>query len=156
MSASDSIRANKHLRQRIASVLAAVAALGLVIPMETASAASSINPPSNLVCEKFDNKLSVNAPRVWASYRTEQVLWIAVIERWDGYRWNVYKRYDFYSSFNIYGQSVTSWGGWYHNNTMNIPVYHAGYYRMAGHVAGNQGGVTWTGYVGGGSYCRVY
>lgn len=157
MSVSNSIRVVRPIRRRVAAVLAAVAALVVAVPLQPAAAAASITGPSNLVCEKYDNKLSVNAPRVWASSRTEQVVWIAVVQRWDGARWYTYSRNDFYASFNIYGQNVTGWSsGWYHNSTMNIPVSHAGYYRMASSVNGSQGGVTWTGYVSGGGYCRVY
>jgi hypothetical protein len=123
---------------------------------QPASAASSINPPAGLQCERYDNKLSVSPPRVWASDRTEQVGWGVEIQRWNGSSWVVYSRNSFYSSFNVYGQSATSWtGGWYGNSTMNIPVSHRGYYRMLSAVMGNQGGVTWQGLVDRGAYCYV-
>jgi hypothetical protein len=142
---------------RLALVVTIVAAFIVAAPAQTASAAASITAPSSLVCERYDNKLSVGAPRVWASYRTEQVLWTAQVERWDGSRWVVYSTHDFWASFNIYGQNVTGWmSGWYANSTMNIPVYNAGFYRMASAVGGIQGGVTWIGYVSGGGYCEVY
>jgi len=143
-------------RGLVAAVLAALAVLTVSLA-EPASAASSITGPGGLQCERYDNKLSVGAPRVWATSRTEQVGWGVEVQRWNGRAWVVYARHYFYSSFNIYGQSVTSWtGGWYANSTMNIPVSHSGYYRMFSAVMGNQGGVTWQGLVDGGRYCYVY
>jgi hypothetical protein len=142
---------------RLALVVTTLAVLVVAGPVQSASAVTSINEPSNLVCERYDNKLSVSAPRVWASYRTEQVLWTAQVQRWDGFGWVFYSTYDFWASFNSYGQNVTGWtGGWYANSTMNIPVFHAGFYRIASAVGGLQGGVTWVGYVSGGGFCQVY
>ena len=64
-----------------------------------------------------------------------------------------------WNSFNYYGQGVsrTSWtGGRFHNSTLNLRVSHVGYYRVASVVNGSQGGVTWSGFVGGrGNYCYV-
>jgi len=152
-----SVKPAQRLFGGFAIILAAIAALLVTVQAQPASAASSIAGPSNLVCERYNDKLSVSAPRVWASYRTEQVLWIAQVERWNGYAWVNYSKHNFYASFNIYGQNVTGWStGWYANSTMNIPVYRAGYYRVASAVGGTQGGVTWGGYVSGGGYCRVY
>jgi hypothetical protein len=146
---------------RFASAAVVILAL-LMVPMaQSASAARSITPASNLICERYDNKLSISPPRVWASYRTEQVTWGVVIQRWNSNRrtWVDYTSapYYFYSSFNYYGMSVTSWsGGWYHNNTLNIPVYNRGHYRVFSAVWGNQGGVGQQGWVSGGSSCYVY
>lgn len=145
------------LLRRLALVIATLAAFVVASPAQPASAARSITGPDNLVCERYDNKLSVSAPRVWASYRTEQVLWLVTLERWDGFQWVTYSTYSFYASFNTYGQNVTGWtGGWYVNNTMNIPVYHAGYYRMLSFVGGVQGGAIWNDFVSGGNYCTVF
>jgi hypothetical protein len=131
----------------------------MVVPAAPASAARSISPPYGPYCGIYARRVSVGPPRVWASYRTEQVSWTSVIQRWDSYnrRWYDYATYTNWSSFNYYGQSVTSWsGGNYVNSRMNYPVYHRGYYRVKSDVRGNQGGVSWTGWVGGGTNCYVY
>lgn len=146
---------------RIAAAVLAVLATLTVATAQPASAASSITPAGGLMCERYDNHLSISPPRVWASYRTEQVAWGLVIQRWNSNRrvWVDYTTapYQFYSSFNYFGQSVTSWSGrWYNNSTMNIPVYNRGYYRVYSAVVGNQGGVTQQGWVDGGGSCFVY
>jgi hypothetical protein len=150
---------SRRLALRLASAVLAFLAV-LIVPMaQPASAASSITPASNLICERYDNKLSISPPRVWASYRTEQVGWGVTIQRWNSNRrtWVNYSTNYFYGSFNYYGMNVTSWsGGWYHNNTMNIPVYRSGYYRAYSAVMGNQGGVRQEGWVSGGGSCYVY
>ncbi len=152
---------SRRFALRIASAVIAVLAL-LMVPMaQQASAARAINPASGLICERYDNKLSISPPRVWASYRTEQVTWGVAIQRWNSTRrvWVDYTSapYYFYSSFNYYGQSVTSWsGGWYANNTLNIPVFHRGHYRAYSAVWGNQGGVSQQGWISGGGSCFVY
>jgi len=121
-----------------------------------AEAAARIDGPAGFSCDS--RLVRVSPPRVWASYGTEQVLWKSVIERWDSYnkRWYQYAVYDSWSSFNYFGQSVTSWsGGRYVNSRMNLPVYHPGYYRVGAIVAGNQGGVTYSNYVAGGGWCYM-
>ncbi|MER7070926.1 hypothetical protein [Terrabacter sp. NPDC000476] len=154
---TSSPKPTRTIVRRLAIILAALVGLLVAAPAQPASAASYITAPSNLVCERYDNRLSVSPPRVWASYRTEQVLWVAVVQRWNGSQWVSYSTHNFWASFNVYGQNVTGWStGWYANNTMNIPVYHTGYYRVASSINGAQGGVTWTGFVSGGGYCRVY
>ncbi|KNH15293.1 hypothetical protein ACU18_17650 [Arthrobacter sp. ZBG10] len=157
MSASNSIQPTRNLRRRFAAIMAVLATLLVAVPLQPAAAASSITGPSNLVCEKYDNKLSVNAPRVWASSRTEQVIWTVQVQRWNGAQWYIYSTNYFYASFNVYGQNVTGWtSGWYNNSTLNVPVWHSGLYRMASDVRGVQGGVYWLAYVSGGGSCRVY
>jgi hypothetical protein len=137
-----------------------IAALVALVAMATAmagpvSAARQINPPAWFVCNKYAAKVSISPPRVWASNRTEQVLWLIAIERWNSTTQKWYKYYNnpfqFWSSFNYYGQGVVTWTplGNYHANTMNLPVKHRGYYRVASVVSGNQGGVKWSGFIGG-------
>ncbi len=152
---SPSPKAPRRIVGSLAAVLLAIlATFSLAQP---ASALSSITPPGGFQCERYDNKLSVSPPRVWASNRTEQVGWGVDVQRWNGSSWVLYSRNLFYSSFNVFGQSMTSWtGGWYANSTMNIPVSHRGYYRLSSAVMGNQGGATWQGLVDGGAYCYVY
>lgn len=142
--------------RRFAVVLSLLVVLLPTAIAQPASAAARIDGPYNLVCEKYDNKLSVNPPRIWASTRTEQVLWRVLIWHWDGGTWNQYVVYDFWSTYNVYGQSLTSWGPWYHNSTMNIPVNHSGYYRISSVIVGSQGGVQFAGDVDGGNNCYVY
>jgi len=152
---------SRRFALRLASAVLAFLAV-LVVPMaQPASAASSITPASGLTCERYDNYLSISPPRIWASYRTEQVTWAVVIERWNSNlrKWvdTTSAPYYFYSSFNYFGQSVTSWtSGWYQNNTLNIRVYKSGYYRAYSAVWGNQGGVSQQGWVDGGRNCKVY
>lgn len=141
-------------------VIITVLALMVVMigPSKPASAARSIAGPQGPYCGIYAARVSLSPPRVWASYRTEQVVWVSQIQRWDSYnrRWYNYTKYTNWSSFNYYGQSVTSWsGGNYHNNRMHYPVNHRGYYRVLSVVTGNQGGVTWGGLVGGGAHCYV-
>ena len=93
-------------------------------------------------------------PRIWSSYnRPEQVAWIIGIERWSSVRkeWYSYgPSFTTWSSFNWYGQGLTSWsGGRFVNSKLNLPVSHVGYYRVGAAVQGNQGGVKWGGYIGG-------
>ena len=144
-------------------IVAALAALSLAAAAEPVEAARQINGPAWFVCDKYAATISISPPRVWASHRTEQVLWINQIERWNStsQRWYNYTARPFqtWNSFNYYGQGVsrTSWtGGRYHNNTLNLRVSHSGYYRVAAVVNGNQGGVTWSAYIGGrGNHCFV-
>lgn len=119
-----------------------------------ASAARQINPPAWFVCNRYPAKISISPPRVWASQRPEQALWLIAIERWnrDTQRW--YKYYDnpfrFLSTFNYYGQGIVAWRplGNFVNSTMNLPVKHVGYYRVASVVNSNGGGSK-SGYIGG-------
>lgn len=108
--------------------------------------------------------LQISPPRVWANYRTEQVVWVNQVERWDSSRkvWYKYSQYQNWASFNTFGMSVTSWssfstsqGGAYGNNVLSLRVYHPGYYRVASAIAGNQGGATWSRYLNGGNYCAM-
>lgn len=160
MAARQGVPSRRFALRCVSAVLAVLALL--TVPMaQSASAARAIDPARGLICERYDNKLSISPPRVWASYRTEQVTWGLAIERWNNKRrvWVDYTSapYYFYSSFTYFGMSVTSWsGGWYHNNTLNIPVYHRGYYRVYSAVWGNQGGVTQQGWIDGGRSCFVY
>ena len=135
-----------------------LALIAVMLRPAPASAARSITGPQGLYCGIYAGRVSLDPPRVWASYRTEQVSWVSEIQRWNSstQRWYTYATYTNWSSFNYYGQSVTSWsGGNYANNRMNYPVSHRGYYRVASDVRGNQGGVYWNAWVGGGAYCYV-
>ena len=38
---------------------------------------------------------------------------------------------------------------------VNLRVAHRGYYRVAAAINGNQGGVTWSGYIGRGAHCYI-
>lgn len=143
-------------RAVVALILAAAAfSVALASP---ASAARWIEPPTGPACGIYAGKVSVTPPRVWATYGTEQVQWDSVIQRWDSYnqRWYTYTTISSWASFNYYGQTNTSWSGYnYHNNRMNYPVSHAGYYRVASSINSYQGGVSWTGWVSNGAYCYV-
>ncbi|NUU30124.1 hypothetical protein [Arthrobacter sp. C9C5] len=150
-----SVKIKTRMTRRFGAVLCLVIVLLSAGIAQPASAASRIDGPYNLVCEKYDNKLSVNPPRIWASNRTELVLWKVYIWRWDGAKWNQYVVYDFWSTYNVFGQSLTSWGPWYHNSTMNLPVNHSGYYRITSAIVGTQGGVQFAGHVDGGKICYV-
>ena len=83
-------------------------------------------------------------------------MWTSQLQRWNGQWWSDYYPFTTWSSFNYYGQGVTAWtGGRFHNSTLNLPVMHSGYYRVAAAINGSQGGVTWTGYIGGGAHCYI-
>jgi hypothetical protein len=156
MAAGTTVRVGRFAKLMTITVLATmVVMLG---PTSPASAARAMNGPEGPYCGLYAARVSMAPPRVWASYRTEQVRWISEIQRWDSNnkRWYIYATYTSWSSFNYYGQSVTSWsGGNYVNNRMNLPVSHRGYYRVHADVRGTQGGVYWNALVGGGSYCYV-
>ena len=121
-----------------------------------ASAARSIAQSPGFYCENA--LVKVSPPRVWASgAQPEQVLWRIGIQRWDAgqQRWFSYKTTDHYSTFNYYGQSLTSWsGGQFVNSRLNVPVYHQGFYRVASTVAAPGGSSAVL--VGGGQYCQVW
>ena len=137
--------------------LAAVALVGAATlasaAAEPTEAARQINPPAWFVCNRYAATISISPPRVWASHRTEQVLWISQLQRWNGSQWYKYTApFQTWNSFNYYGQGVsrTSWtGGRFHNSTLNLRVSHRGYYRVASVVNGNQGGATWSAFIGG-------
>ena len=140
--------------QVVTGVLIAAAYFSLV--SAPAEAARQINGPAWFVCERYPATISISPPRVWASNRTEQVLWAIQLQRWNGSRWYNYYRFDTWSSFNYYGQGVTAWtGGRFHNSTLNLRVSHRGHYRVATTINGNQGGVSWTGFVGRGAHCYI-
>jgi hypothetical protein len=95
---------------------------------------------------------------VWASRGTEAVVWVIGIERWNSStgRWYAYANFQRTAYFNIYGQNVSGWSGYnFVNSTMNLPVSHVGYYRMASAIGGAQGGRQWAGYIDRGAYCYV-
>ena len=126
-----------------------------------AVAARSITPPQWFACGTYyAGRISIGPPRVWSSYRRpEQVVWVTQIQRWNGSRWYNYgKQYTTWSTFNYYGQSLTSWSGnpnRYVNSKLNLPVTHRGYYRVASSINGNQGGVTWSGFINRGASCYM-
>lgn len=138
----------------LAGALAVTGAVGTASP---AQAARAITGPATLFCDSSTARVAVSPPRVWASYGTEQVLWQTTLERWNAStrQWYAYQTWNDWSSFNYYGQSVTSWGPKYANNYMRYPVSHSGYYRVRSFVGGNQGGVVWNAYVAGGAYCYI-
>lgn len=144
-------------QRRRYSGLGALALVATVFSLAAApaDAARQINPPSNYFCGNYYTRtISIVPPRIWSSYnRPEQVLWVIGIERWNYVRqeWYAYgAQFKTWSSFNWYGQSLTSWsGGRFVNSKLNLPVSHAGYYRVGVAIGGNQGGVKWAGYIAG-------
>ena len=129
-----------------------------------AQAARQITPPQWFACDKYPATISIGPPRIWSSYnRPEHVVWMTQLQRWDGSRWYAYGRpYTTHSTFNYYGQSITSWaseatstGGRYVNSSLNLRVGHVGYYRVAVSIGGTDGGPYWTGYVSQGAHCYV-
>jgi hypothetical protein len=116
--------------------------------------ARQITPPPNYFCgDYYSRTISIIPPRVWSSYnRPEQVAWVTQIERWNYVRrewYNYGAQFRTWSTFNWYGQSLTSWGHRFVNSKLNLPVSHPGYYRVGVSIGGTQGGVRWTGYIGG-------
>ena len=147
----------------VGGALIAAAACVALVPAP-AEAARSITPPQWFACGTYHaGMISIGPPRVWASLnRPEQVVWLTSIQRWNGSVWVNYSQFIFWSSFNYYGQSLTSWsvmntttGGRYTNSRLNLPVRHTGYYRVAAAINGNQGGQKWTGYLRGGAHCYM-
>ena len=137
--------------RRLALVVLVAACLGA-----PAQAARQITPPPNYFCGNyFARTISIIPPRIWSSYnRPEQVVWVMQIERWNNVRqeWYLYgNQFSTWSSFNWYGQSLTSWSGRrFVNSKLNLPpVSHPGYYRVGAAIQGNQGGVKWGGYIAG-------
>jgi len=145
--------------------LIAAAACFSLLPAPAAEAARSITPPQWFACGTYHARtISIGPPRIWSSYnRPEQVLWLTSIQRWNGSRWIPYGQpFIFWSSFNYYGQSMTSWsvmstsrGGRYVNSRLNLSVGHAGYYRVGAAINGNQGGEKWTGFLRRGAHCYM-
>jgi hypothetical protein len=149
-------------RRRLSGVGAlALAATFFSLVAAPADAARQITPPPNYFCGDYiPGTISIIPPRIWSSYnRPEQVAWVIGIERWNNVRreWYTYgASYTAWSSFNWYGQSLTSWGRRFVNSKLNLPVSHAGYYRVGAAIQGNQGGVKWGGYIAGASaYCYM-
>jgi hypothetical protein len=146
-----------------AALIAAAACLAL-LPATSAEAARSITPPQWFACGTYHvGMISIGPPRIWASgNKPEQVVWATSIQRWNGSAWVNYSQYTFWSTFNYYGQSLTSWsvlntttGGRYVNSRLNLPVRHTGYYRVAAAINSSQGGQKWTGWLRGGAHCYM-
>ena len=144
-------------RPVVATALAAVVSALLLVP--GASAARHIVGPQWLQCGTYAYRtLHIGPPRIWASERTEQVVWEIGIQRYNSStrRWYAYDQFETWSSFNYYGQGVTPWaGGYFHASRLNLPVSHPGYYRVNSVIGGTQGGVRWSGFVMGGDYCYM-
>jgi len=141
-----------------------IAVVLFVLVAAPAEAARQITPPQWFACGKYPANISIGPPRIWSSYnRPEHVVWMTQIQRWNGPRWYLYgKPYTTHSTFNYYGQSVTSWGseatstgGRYANSSLNLRVEHIGYYRLAVSIGGLDGGVKWFGLVRGGANCYM-
>src|SRR5688572_689825 len=77
---------------RLTTVAVLMTLVLLALPTSPASAARSISAPYGPYCGIYARRVSVGPPRVWASYRTEQVSWISRLQRWDSYnqRWYNY------------------------------------------------------------------
>lgn len=130
-----------------------------------AEAARSVTPPQWFTCGTYHARtISIGPPRIWSSYnRPEQVTWITQIQRWNGTSWYSYgKPQVFWSTFNYFGHSVTSWsafntrtGGRYVNSRLNLGVGHSGYYRLAVAINGTEGGRSWSGFVRDGAHCYM-
>jgi len=140
----------------------AIAATFFSLVAAPAYAARQITPPSNYFCGDYSpGKISIIPPKIWSSYnRPEYVTWAIGIERWNSVRkeWQKYgPSIITWSTFNWYGRSATSWsGGRFAYSKLNLPVAHAGYYRVGSAIDGSQGGVKWAGYIGGeDAYCYM-
>ena len=164
MSMLRSIGAGRQSRALRGWLLAAAVGFSMAVCAAPAEAARQITPPAWFSCGEYWNRtISIGPARVWASYRSEQVGWGIQLERWDGRRWYNYgARWEFFSTFNYFGQSATSWstlatsrGGRYVNSKLNLPVGHSGYYRIITAIVGNQGGERWRGYIQGGAHCYM-
>jgi len=139
----------------LAVALLVISGVLLALSASPASAARSIAQSPGFYCENALVKIS--PPRVWADgAQPEQVLWRIGIQRWDAgqQRWYAYTTTDRWSTFNYYGQSLTSWsGGQFVNSRLNLAVYHQGFYRVASTVSAPG---RWSAeLVGGGQYCQV-
>ena len=148
----------RSARRGLTSLLAATVLVvtGAVLTTSPAQAARAINGPAGFSCDQSTATVAVAPPRVWATRGTEVVVWLSTLERWNPStgQWYAYGNWSDQSTYNYYGQSLTSWGPKYYNNYMHYPVIHTGYYRVKSAVGGNQGGVQWIGYVPGG-YCYI-
>ena len=135
----------------IASTAAVIGSAG--VAASPASATRSIQQPAGFVCS--DAKVGVSPPRVWADRgRPETVAWVIRLDRWNGARWVHYADHRTYSTFNYYGQSVTSWsGGRFVNSRYWAPVRHRGYYRVGSVVATPY--TQSAAYVAGGAHCYI-
>ena len=124
-------------------------------------AARQITPPPDYFCGNYQaGKISIIPPRIWSSYnRPEYVTWVIAVDRWNNARraWYQYMpSITLWSTYNWYGQSVTSWGPLFTNSKVHVKVDHVGYYRVASAIQGSQGGVKWAGHIGGtGAYCYM-
>lgn len=152
----------KSTTRRTVTAAIAAAAVGAAFASTAApaSAARSISQSTSFMCSNA--RVGVSPPRVWSQPgRPVQAVWIIQLERYNGSRWYRYTQSRHYSTFNYYGQSVTSWsafntsdGGRYVNSRLWVPVRHRGHYRVASAVAA--GNLRTTDYVGGpSSYCYV-
>lgn len=144
------------LRAAFTGLLVALGLFLSAVVAAPASAARSIAGPAGFSCG--NRVISISPPRVWASHRTEQVVWSNDVHRWDAGRrvWVHYQRFLTYSTFNYFGQGLTSWsGGGFVNSRLHLRISHPGHYRVQTVVVGNQGGVTWGGLLAGGGYCYV-
>ena len=128
------------------------------VAVDPTPAARAIQPPAGFSCVKYARTISLAQPRVYSGYgRPELVLWRTWIYRWSGRAWYRFAQFDYTAYFSYFGFNLTSWApiGRYHANTLNLPTYYAGYYKvMAGVVAANGG--TWVGWLNGGRYCTIY
>lgn len=142
-----------RIRRSMLAVAVALTALGASLATaNTASAARSYQNAQSFHCQGA--LIRVAPPRVWASHGTEQVAWAVVIQRYNGRRWYEYMRSTQFSSFNYYGQSVTSWsGGRYHNSTLNLRVSHRGHYRVGTVLGGSNFSSSY--FIGNGSHCYI-
>ena len=154
----------EHRRLPLGGALVVAIAL-FVLVSAPAQAARQITPPQWFACGTYyPATISIGPPRIWSSYnRPEHVVWMTQIQRWNGTRWYPYgKPYVTHSTFNYYGQSVTSWaaeatstGGRYVNSSLNLRVDHVGYYRVAVSIGGVDGGPKWIGFVRDGANCYM-
>jgi hypothetical protein len=146
----------------IASLLRTAAATVTVLGAlaSPAAAATKIQHPSSYVCSNAT--VAVAPARVWATPgRTEQVVWLIQLDRWNGRAWKRYSQVAYVGSFNHFGMNVTGWsmyntrtGGRFINSRMNVPVSHRGYYRVASGVSAP--GLSSAVYVGGArAYCTI-
>lgn len=156
-----------RLRKVLASaVIAVTVAAGSLLAASPANAISSISGPSTFYCNN-NRTLSIPYPRVWASSRTEQVLWANTVQRWDAARgvWYTYNTFYNIATVNTFGQVVNtqSWvglggntpAGSPINNHLQLSIGHSGHYRIFAAITGSQGGTHFGQYLAGGGYCTL-
>ena len=145
------------MKGRLAVVAVLSTIVGALLMAPTAGALRSVAGPTWFSCGTYTARtLHIGPPRAWASYGTEQVVWLVGIQRYNGSRWYAYDTFRTWTSFNYYGQGVTYWsGGYFHNNRLNLRVSHPGYYRVNSVIGGTQGGQRWSGFLMGGDYCYM-